>query len=241
MSNALGQTEDFGIWRVIPPEEKLSLINRAHSKGVLAISGAIFTCWTIAIALKEQTLVWLPLIIAPFIFQFATGRAWRQYRPRIMLEYLAARTAARRYAYTSRAHNLELVLIFRGTFEPKYHVDGADRLAILEALANNVEPVPVWIALFRDAVVIMSERNGGARLELSQLINPNLEMNDDETNLFKEGLEIAVKDKGSTDKSRYLLKSDLPAALLAFKQKLKQMLEKAAILPATPDIESFLD
>jgi hypothetical protein len=87
------------VWRIVPPEEKLSLLAKANSAGFFASLMGVLVGWTVAVSLSLQWLVYVSLIFCPFIYQFAAGRTWRSARPRAMLEYLAARSAARRFAF----------------------------------------------------------------------------------------------------------------------------------------------
>src|SRR5262245_17453106 len=123
-------------WRQIPPEEKFALMSRAHGSGILACGITIILGCTLAVGLHMPWLMWGSMIASPLIFQFAAGKAWRDLRPKIMLEYLAARSAARRYAYTADSKDLTVSLIFRGHAEEMFEKD-AIQDALEAIIANN--------------------------------------------------------------------------------------------------------
>lgn len=210
------------IWRLVPPEEKLELMAKAQSRGVLAVSIAIIVCCTVAIGLKMSWVMWASFVCSPFIFQFAAGKAWRGLRPRCLLEYLAARSASRRYAFAARAKDLTPSLIFKGRLERVYETEHLQEA--LEAIASQTKEAEVWVSLFGDAVVMISERIGGAECKFSHLLDDKLII----TAHSDSGKDYAVDKEllfSITDKTignvKYKLTSRHPAALLAFEKKMR--------------------
>ena len=175
-------------------------------------------------------LIWVSLIFSPLIFQFAAGKAWRDLRPRIMLEYLAARSATRRYAFSIRGKDLTLLMLFKGTMEEEFdeeHIEDS-----LEAKAQGQVSCPVWVGLFRDSIVMMSERVGGGELKFGQLLT--------ERNLLIEGISPSGDSDYSNDRlirftfadrkgtKRYVkLTSKFPGALIVFEKKMAALRQLA--------------
>jgi hypothetical protein len=211
------------IWKQIPPEEKFEMMNKAHSTGVLAAVIVIVVASTVAVGLQIVAILWASLIMSPFIFQFAAGKVWRDLRPRTILEYLGARAAARRYAFTSHSKDLSVSMIFRGHLERQFDNDAIQEA--LEAAVSNTRESAVWVALFHDAVIMMSEKAGGAQLKFSHLIDDKLKVEatspDGADYSNNKELSLTYKDR-SGDVKRYKLTSRYPAALIVFEKKLLQ-------------------
>lgn len=212
------------IWRTVPPEEKLEFLARAHAKGVQAVIGTLLVGGTVAVALQLEWLFWSSLLLIPFIFQFIAGKAWRGFRPRLMLEYLAARSAARRYAFANRARDLGLQLLFRGDMQRVF--DSENRMAELEAAIDNTKEASVWIALFNDTIVLMSERLGGAKLEFAAPINERLSVQavsphgDDSPYHSDSSVLLTYRERRANEAQQIRITSRYPAALAVFERKL---------------------
>lgn len=212
------------IWRQIPPEEKIIAMAKAHSVGFTSSAVTVITCSTLAVGFKVAWLMWASIIISPIIFQFASGKAWRDIRPRMMLEYLAARSAARRHAFNIGGKNLDMVLMFRGKLEEVFE----DEQKKIQAEIDRRRVKKVWVALFNDSFVMMSERIGGAELRFGHLINNKISVrsNEEEVGEYSSDKELEFV---STDKEwvgdSFKLTSDHPAALIAFEKTLKDKIK----------------
>jgi hypothetical protein len=215
------------IWRRISPEEKLELMAKAHSKGIGASLVLLVMTGTVAVGLRFPWVFWAAFLAVPFVFQFVAAKAWRDVKPRAMLEYLAARSAARRYAYGAQAQDLAVDLMFRGYLERARNTD-SDREQEEETFdPENPRPqrVPVWVAVFRDTLVAMSEQQGGARLEFA---HPLFERFQATAEGFEEKdpagrrIKIEVISRRFADvRETFFLTSDYPASLLACERKIK--------------------
>lgn len=223
--------DNLAAWRQIPPEEKIALMSRAHSQGILASVIMIVVCCTVAVGLQLSWIMWGSFLICPFVFQFAAGKAWRDIRPRLMLEYLAARAAARRYAFTAKSTMLEPALCFRGQLEHLFDEDKV--MEALEASIENNHKIAAWIVLFPDAVIAMSERPGGARLEFAHLINDKLAISGESPESEKEYSRHRAVTVGYEDKNRgsrkIRIRSEYPAALMVFEKKAQEFKKEAQI------------
>lgn len=227
MSQAIDSTE---MWRQIPPEEKIELLSRAHTAGVSAALIAILCGGTMAVGLKQEWFLWGALIASPLIFQVVAGRSWRALRPRVMLEYLAARSAARRFAFTARGKDLTLKLMFRGYYQEVFETDQIQEE--LEASISKNREAAVWIALFGDAVVLISERAGGAQAEFAQALTERLDVQVKNPDVAKSDYS-AGKEVYLAYHSRMLghrkikVTSKYPAAMVVFEKILSQQLRLA--------------
>ena len=223
--------DELDVWRQIPPEEKLEMMARAHSRGILTSLGLILTASTCAVAFQEVGLMWGAILFAPVVFQISASRAWRDLQPRKILRYLAARSAARRYAYSAQSTDLTLDLIFQGSIEELVDEDNAE--AVLEAAARGVHETAAWITLFKDTVVVLSEKSGGAASELVQSIDHKLEVESNSLDgkdysstkeliltTITPGLEALAEEEIRT---RYRLRSTSPGALVVFEKKLLEL------------------
>jgi len=227
------------LWRQIPPEEKFELIAKSHSRGFLCAFTAVVIASTVAVGLKAPWLIWSSLVISPLIFQFAAGKAWRALRPKLMLEHLAVRSAARRYAFAHRSQDLGLVTVFRGTLEEQFSEENIS--AALEATVENVRESAVWVALFNDAVVMVAERIGGAELKFVHLINDELEIKSESPVSGKEYAPdhvvfLQYPDYRTNQARKFKLTSKYPAALIVFEKKLLQL--KSAAKELTPNTQN---
>lgn len=233
------------IWRQIPPEEKFDLMAAAQAKGIFAAFILITAGCTVAIGLHLGWMIWASLIASPFVYQFAAGKAWRDLRPRLIMEFLAARSAARRYAFAANGKDLTLVLIFRGRLGREFSSDQA--MEALESALDRRSEIPVWIALFRDSVIMISEAAGGARCEFASLIGPerlSWEAINPGKNEYTNGkvLVLTAIDKRGTGR-RFRLKSRSSAALVVFEKRLAELTQQAKEMsvrqleapPANPD------
>ena len=242
------QSAQLDIWQVVPPEEKLELMARAQAAGVVACIIAVIIASTIAVSLKLNWILWGGLMACPFIFQFSAGKKWRDIRPRTMLEYLAARSASRRYAFMTHSKNLGLQLLFKGKISRKFDQDQV--LEALEAVVNKTDDIDVWVALFNDTVVMISEQAGGAKVEFAHLINERLGLSStgpkDTKSDYSSGraLNLTSMDKKGGDSQSWILTSRYPAALIVFEKKLRSLLESGGEAGAGADgdaIEEEID
>jgi len=209
------------VWRQIPPEEKLELMARAQAKGTSASLVLIVISGTLAVGLKIPWIFWFAFLGVPFVFQFSSAKAWRDVKPRSILEFLAARSAARRYAFSTSCKDLTISMMFKGTLHAKY--DSEQEQEELEARVSNTLENEVWVALFPDTVIMISERRGGAKLQFAHAIDDKLHINAvgyDTPGVQERAVELSyIGREGITFK--FNLTSKYPAALLVFEKKVK--------------------
>ncbi len=224
-----GDDSYVDIWRRVPPEEKLELMARAQSRGVAASVVILIITGTMAVGLRMPWVFWAAFVTIPFAFQFASARAWRDIKPRTMLEYLAARSAARRYAYGAQAKDLTVDLMFKGTLQRDFAPLGESEE--LDARIEERDKVAVWVSIFPDTMVVMSERPGGAKLEMIHSILDRLAVTaegfeDSSSESRRLVVDVELR-KGEFE--RWFLTSPYPAALLVCERKIKRAIEENKI------------
>jgi hypothetical protein len=192
--------------------------------------GLILCGATLAVGLRQEWFLWGPLIASPLVFQVAAGRKWRQVRPRVMLEYLAARSAARRFAFTAKAKDLSLKLMFRGYVSEVFDDDAVQEK--LEASISANKESAVWIALFGDAVVLISERAGGATAEFAQPLTEKLGIQvrnpESAKSAYTAGKEVILSYHSRLmGHRRVRVTSRYPAAMVVFEKGIAQQMKEA--------------
>lgn len=228
-------TDAQEFWRIIPPEEKLELLSKSHARGIVSAITAIVVGSTLAVGFKWNWFLWGSMMISPLIFQFAAGKEWRKLKPQAILKYLAARSAARRYAFAAQSKDLTVAFMFRGKLEKisaKQEFEDS-----LDSIISNASEAEVWVTLFRDCIVMMSERPGGAELKFGHLINEKLTI----TGISPDGdsdysndreIYLTVQEKKNEEK-KYKLTSKFPAALIVFEKKAmeqqKELFKKSSV------------
>jgi hypothetical protein len=220
------------VWKRIPPEEKLEMMSAAHANGIAWVLSVIVLGGTLAVGLQIEWLLWGSMLVSPMIFQAAAGKAWRASRPITVLQYLAAKTAARRYAFVIKAQDLYCSMIFRAVLE-RVIDDPDEQYEDLFETKIRDNKVNVWVALFGDGLVVMSERLGGAELQFGHLINEKLtiennanEIGADYSNEKAVFLEYEDREFG---KRRVKLTSRHPAALIVFEKKCREIQTQLAV------------
>lgn len=221
------------VWQKIPPEEKLQLLARAQSTGISTIFVLLMFTGSMAVGLKSPWIFWGSFFAVPFVFQMAAAKSWRIVKPKAVVEYTAARATASVYANQVHGHDLNPTLVFKGTLERSSQEEGdlsADTFIEEDVMPRG--PVPVWVTLFPDSLVMFSESPHGSRKEFACSIFDELTISsegmDDITNPDKRIL-VALKNKAG-DESQWTLRSDYPASLVACERKLHSAIEKRNFL-----------
>jgi len=199
----------------------LLVLHQAQSGGAIAALILIFAASGMAIGFQFPWIFWGSLMVSPVVYKTISDGRFKRYKSNLMLIYLGARSAARRYAYKHNASDLSVLLLFRGEL-----AKGDETLFDTDEIEDS-QLVPVWIALFHDTVVVIGEGVGGARLYFAH-------------NLAK-GLSVQGRSpQGEGDYSRsrvvtlksdryagfYHFRSDTPAALVVFEKKLSAILRE---------------
>ncbi|MCI5065125.1 hypothetical protein MRY87_05330 [bacterium] len=213
-------------WRLIPPEEKIAILSKAHAAGVMWALSLIAVGATLAISFQSPLVLWSSILSSPIVFQFSANRRWRSLRPISVIEYLAARSVTRRYAYAIKSADLEILLLFKGYLS--HEPDGTDAFEVYtQHYGDEFQNIPVWVALFPDAVVVISEQIGGANLEFGHVINARFKMRTEsgEGAEYAQDLSVLMEyDDRNYGKHLVRLETQYPAAINAFNKKLAEIL-----------------
>jgi hypothetical protein len=218
------------IWNMVPPEEKLELLAKSHVSGIYTSVILCAVCFTLAIAFKAQWLVWGSLCLSPLVFQSGAAKAWRGLKPKVLLEYLAARSVARRFAYAANAQALDVELLFRGKVMELREGETPDLSEAIDSIEKNNREAIAWIGLLRDSIVAFKEGPGGGTLQFVSITDRRLEVSgknsDNSKAEYSSKREVFIKfTKGFGKSASYRITSEYPVALNAFEKKLAIRLE----------------
>jgi len=223
------------VWRRIPPEEKLELLAKAHAQGIVWVFFFILITGTITIGLELVQFIWSALVISPFVFQSASSRKFRHLRPKTILEYLAARSAARRFALSANSKDLTVLLLFRGHL--RIEDTAQENIPSFEKFVGEVREAPVWVALLSDAIVMLTEGINGANMELGKLLDDKISVYGEsptgESSYSNEReLHITFHDNKKRRNRHFILTSQYSAALIVFEKKLMEAHEETKQIAA---------
>ncbi len=222
------------VWQKIPPEDKKALISEAQSTAISAVVIFLMFGWAIAVGLKQPWYLWGSFCVIPFLFQVLSRKAWNSIKPRAIVEYTAARATATHYASWANGRELLPSLQFKGTLEREISDEVAEQesfLALDPGLAGR-GPVPVWVTIFPDSVVMFSESPRGAKRELACSIFEDLSVTSegfDDDALDQRKLVFALRGPEGVER-RWTLKSPHISQLTACERKLQNSIEKRNIL-----------
>jgi hypothetical protein len=222
------------VWQKIPPEDKETLASEAQSTAISTVAVFIMFGWAIAVGFKQAWYLWGSFFLVPFLFQVLSRKAWNAIKPRAIVEYTAARATATHYASRVMGQELLPSLQFKGTLERELspelteHEDSFDDHSHFE----NRGPVPVWVTLFPDSLVIFSETPRGAKQELACSIYEDLSVTsegfDDEA-LDQRKLLLSLRQPDG-DENRWILRSSHISQLTACERKLQNAIEKRNLI-----------
>lgn len=240
-TNSINQALLEDIWQKIPPEEKKQVASQAQSTAISAIVVLIMFGWAMAIGMREQWFFWGTFFVVPFAFQVATSKAWHVKKPKLIVEYAAARTTACFYAQQVTGQRRSPSLQFRGLLERPFgaHVQ-MERELSNETPEEPTGPVPVWVTLFPDCVVMFSETPFGSRREFAHSIFENLSASSEspeEDFGAQKRLTISVHDETGAE-HRCVLTSTHSAHLSACERKLIQAIERRTTLAEEASLAS---
>lgn len=161
-------------------------------------------------------------------------RFWRRYKPLTILKYLAARSVSRRYAYGFEIRDLEMVFLYRGLYREKFETE-EDEAKERERRAMHGEdldlnnPIPVWVSLFRGGLVLMSEHDGGAKLEFIAKVTPELVLRPANENESLQKHAVYIEGHGDGRPRSIIIECKYQSSLYVFKQRLLALVEECKI------------
>lgn len=221
------------IWQKIPIEERQELLTLANSRGleVCAIT-AIFAC-ACAFGFKAPWMLLGLAALLPVLYQVIAARVCQEIRPQLIARYLVANKTATRYAEYLKAPDTESKLIFLGKALEVKDEPAPEKNEFVDEYAEeqrltHQNSKEVWICLFSQSLIMFSESQTGAKLELaSSLLNDfslTLEVSD-KGNALNALIIEAPSSEGS--KSRWVISSRNQSALIACERKFRFYRQRA--------------
>ena len=220
-------------WNVVPVDERLELLARAQAEGLLAGIACVLMMGAIGYGFDMIWVLAGGAVGAILVFPLFSSYSWRRTKPKAILEYLAARSVARRYAYEARCGDFDVVLMFKGLLERVYATDEEKHLAKqrlnLGEASHFEEAKEVWVVLMRGAIAVLSERYGGAKLEFLSPIAPEMIARKPKaTEPVSEGSVVVVA-AGAKAGQTIAITSKYAASLYVFEKQLVRLIEESVI------------
>lgn len=215
--NVVLNTEEA--WNAVSLEERLELVSRSNGDGVLAALMSATVLGSVAWSLDKIWLFYVGSALSLLFIPLIANLTWRRSKPELILRYLAARAMARRYATAHKIEGSEVAFLFRGVAK----VD--------EGQEGEVEELAVWICLLRGAVILLSERPGGARLEFLSAISGDSQFSTEDD---PAGRPQLILNGSGIDSGRTCIISSRYVATFYVFQRLFSQLQSGAALKKSP-------
>ncbi len=215
-------------WHSVSLEERLELIARSQAYGIAAAMLSMLLMGTIAYGFDQIWLLAGGAALSVLVIPFFSDYSWRQDKPKLILNYLAVRSVARRYAYGYEIPDINIVLIFRGKmkhlFANKEEEELFKQSQEVDFYTNNSREKDVWICLLQSGIVILSERPGGARLEYVTAITPNVRVRKPTSTEEAKPESVVIEGIGSALGRTVAINSKYPGALYVFEKQLDRLI-----------------
>jgi hypothetical protein len=230
MARSAGLSEE-NAWNSVALEERLELVSKCQADGLLAALAFTFMMGACAYGFDKIYLLLGSLFGAAIIMPMFSSYSWRKGKPALILNYLAARSMARRYGYTCNISDLDVVLIFKGETKQEF-LDESAQLDHMVGKGEEMEDaaeglLPVWVCLLRGGVVLIAEHAGGAKLVYSSPIGRDMvcsPVRDEEGNPTGE---ISIVGIAHAKGRKVTLASRFPAAFYVFERQLQRLIAES--------------
>lgn len=216
-------------WNSVALEERLELVANCQAKGVTA--ALCFALYMSAIAYGFDQIVMLAFAAAGalLVCPAYAAKKWREYKPALIIKYLAAHSVCRRYAYGLKFPSYSLVLLFRAELNEEFASSEVESFYLKQRskeLGHEIleyQPIPVWVALLRGGVVIISEQRGGAKLEYASSISGISEVVLEEDPKQLGSQIVRMTSTGISKNRKVWLTSRYPGGLYVFERHLNRL------------------
>jgi hypothetical protein len=215
-------------WLRIPEEEKRELITAAKAKGfeaclLLAVFGV-----SAAFGLKMPAILLGTAVLLPLLYQVISVREWREKRPHLIAKYMVAGHTASQYASSMLSKDPAVKVLFRGSLTPPLKVR-AQLYPELEPEELEAQPIPVWVSLFPDHLIMISEGEKGAKLEFAHSTLDNFRLVSDDAEESEEPRDTMAIETEDPDgeAARWVIQSPHATAILACEKKIRLFHERA--------------
>jgi hypothetical protein len=220
-------------WNGVALEERIELISRANGQGIVAALGTVCFLGATAYGFDKIWMLGASFAAALMVMPLFASFSWRRNKSAMILQYLAVRSVARRYAYGFNVTDLDIILIFRGFMEERFSSVEDEMLSKqhedIELDHAAVEGrKAVWICLMRGGVLMLSENSGGAKPEFFTPVAPEVvceKPRDDERTAERA---VALTGGGPARGRRIIITSDYPGALYVFEKQVQKLLFETA-------------
>jgi hypothetical protein len=218
-------------WNSVALEERLELISRCQANGLVAALTFALMMGSVAYGYDKFYLLTVALGGALLVHPMFSSYTWRRAKPALIMQYLAVRSMARRYAYGFSFNDLDVVIIFRGEMVPQFANEEAE-MDYLSKQAVDLEhgindPIQVWICLMRGGLVLLSERVGGAKLEFITPIARDVvarQSSDPDGNATGT---LSISGVGPSKGKSVMIRSRYPAAMYVFERQIQRLIVEA--------------
>ncbi|MDR2338374.1 MAG: hypothetical protein LBE20_07025 [Deltaproteobacteria bacterium] len=158
------------VWGAISGEEKDELLARAQANGIFASFVFIVLTTSAAFGFNQPWVIFVGIFCSVIIMPLFANRTWRVQKPTKILQYLAVRSVARRYAYGFGLRRIDITMLMRGYLQEVNNQTVQDlnfeQLSADELTKNTLsKKKEVWICLIQSGILVISEKLGGAKLE----------------------------------------------------------------------------
>lgn len=207
-------------------EERIALVAKSQGAGVSAMCVAFIATIPVAYGFNNIYLLAIGAAFCSLLYQAFCSRAWRQEKPKLVLEYLAARTAGRRFAFMYNIKELEVQFVLRGKAKILSNDPNKTQISLPGISSVLTEkPKDVWICLLEGGVTVFSESAGGARLEFATKLGRNNIL----TTREDEGLGkvVTLTGDGVSAGHGIEISSPFPASTYVFEKKAIKIIEDA--------------
>ena len=125
-------------WNSVALEERIELIARSQAFGLACGLACLLAIGAMAYGFDQPWLLLGGALGATTIGPIFSSRHWRRYKPATIMEYLAVRSIARRYAVGFNIREVDIVLIFKGTMKELLSQAELEQIAETQAFGQGI-------------------------------------------------------------------------------------------------------
>lgn len=230
------------LWPKVPEEERLQLLAYTKSKALENCALLTVIGGSTAIGLQMPGILLAVLVTLPILYQVVAARLWLEVKPRTLIQYFVASLTASRFAQSLNSSDPSVKLIFKGSLQPvplDDDVPPETQELFAEELESEVAPPrDVWISLFPDSLVMISESDAGARLEFGHSTLNDfavaLDTPEDTEPTQKESRLLIQTTSEDAVTGRWVLSSPYPSMLVACERKIRFFAERSSSATSEP-------
>jgi hypothetical protein len=229
LKQALAET-----WQKIPQEERTLLLAKAKAQACEVCCLCAVCGIAVAVSLHAPWVILGTLAFLPLLYQVVSTRLWLELKPLTVARYFLASMTSRLYAKTLHSSDPSLKLIFRGSLQSIPLTEPTQEDAEFESEIEEHKPAPkdVWISLFPDSLVMITEGNEGAELAFGHSTLKDFEIAldtpENENGEPKPSRLVIQTILNDSIDSRWVVSSPHTTMLLACERKIRFFNQRAA-------------